>query len=71
MYAMSRIIRLRHLSASPAGLRSRGTWRASFRKLDGQRPVTIGFAFESTMKKYVDDVDVLVFHNFLRTRGAV
>jgi hypothetical protein len=42
-----------------------------FCKLDGQTPVTIGFAFESTMEKYVDDVDVLVFHNYLQTRGAV
>jgi len=42
-----------------------------FRRLDGQTPVTIGFAFESTMEKYVDDVDVLVFHNYLQTRGAV
>jgi hypothetical protein len=42
-----------------------------FRKLDGQTPVTIGFAFASTMEKYVDDVDVLVFHNYLQTRGAV
>jgi hypothetical protein len=42
-----------------------------FRKLDGRTPVTIGFAFESTMEQYVDDVDVLVFHNYLQTRGAV
>jgi hypothetical protein len=42
-----------------------------FRKLDGQTPVTIGFAFASTMAKYVDDVDVLVFHNYLETRGAI
>jgi hypothetical protein len=42
-----------------------------FRKLDGHTPVTIGFAFESTMEKYVDDVDVLVFHDYLQTRGAV
>ncbi|MEJ2653325.1 MAG: hypothetical protein P8173_16500 [Gammaproteobacteria bacterium] len=42
-----------------------------FRKLDGQTPVTIGFAFASTMEKYVDDVDVLVFHNYLSTRRAI
>jgi hypothetical protein len=42
-----------------------------FRKLDGQTPVTIGFAFASTMAKYVDDVDVLVFHNYLETREAI
>jgi hypothetical protein len=42
-----------------------------FRRLDGQTPVTIGFAFESTMEKYVEDVDVLVFHNYLQTRAAV
>jgi hypothetical protein len=42
-----------------------------FRKLDGHTPVTIGFAFESTMEQYVDDVDVLVFHNYLQTRSAV
>jgi hypothetical protein len=42
-----------------------------FRKLDGQTPVTIGFAFASTMERCVDDVDVLVFHNYLQTRGAV
>ena len=42
-----------------------------FRSLDSQTPVTIGFAFESTMEKYVDDVDVLVFHDYLQTRGAV
>jgi hypothetical protein len=39
-----------------------------FRKLDDHTPVTIGYAFESTMEKYVDDVDVLVFHNYLQTR---
>jgi aryl-phospho-beta-D-glucosidase BglC (GH1 family) len=42
-----------------------------FRKLDGQTPVTIGFAFASTMAKYVDDVDVLVFHNYLETTEAI
>ncbi len=44
---------------------------SAFRRLDGQTPITIGFAFESTMEKYPDDVDVLVFHNYLQTRGAV
>ncbi len=38
-----------------------------FRKLDGKTPVTIGFAYAKTMAKYVDDVDVLVFHNYLET----
>ncbi len=42
-----------------------------FRKLDGQTPVTIGFAFAKTMAKYTDDVDVLVFHNYLETREAI
>jgi hypothetical protein len=42
-----------------------------FRKLDGRTPVTIGFAYESTMEQYVDDVDVLVFHDYLQTREAV
>ncbi len=44
---------------------------ALFRTLDGHTPVTIGFAYEATMEKYVDDVDVLVFHDYLPTRGAV
>ncbi len=39
-----------------------------FRKLDGNTPITIGFAFEPTMEECADDVDVLVFHNYLRTR---
>jgi hypothetical protein len=42
-----------------------------FRKLDGHTPVTIGYAYESMMEKYVDDVDVLVFHNYLQTREGV
>ena len=42
-----------------------------FRRLDGQTPVTIGFAFETNMEKYVEDVDVLVFHQYLPTRGAM
>lgn len=42
-----------------------------FRKLDGHTPVTIGFAYEANMEKYPDDVDVLVFHNYLQTREAV
>lgn len=42
-----------------------------FRKLDGQTPVTIGFAFESTMEQCAEDVDVLVFHDYLDTRGAI
>jgi hypothetical protein len=42
-----------------------------FRRLDGHTPVTIGFAYEATMEKYADDVDVLVFHNYLQTREAV
>ena len=42
-----------------------------FRKLDGQTPVTIGFAYESNMEASVDDVDVLVFHDYLPTREAV
>jgi hypothetical protein len=42
-----------------------------FRKLDGRTPVTIGFAYEATMEKCLDDVDVLVFHNYLQTRQEV
>ena len=42
-----------------------------FRKLDGHTPVTIGFAYEANTEKYPDDVDVLVFHNYLQTREAV
>ena len=42
-----------------------------FRKLDGHTPITIGFAFEPTMEECADDVDVLVFHNYLRTRGGI
>ena len=42
-----------------------------FRKHDGQTPVTIGFAYEATMEKFADDVDVLTFHNYLPTRSAV
>ncbi len=42
-----------------------------FRRLDGHTPVTIGFAYATTMVKYVDDVDVLVFHDYLETRGAI
>jgi hypothetical protein len=42
-----------------------------FRKLDGHTPVTIGFAYEATMEKYADDVDVLVFHNYVQTRQRV
>ena len=42
-----------------------------FRRLDGQTPVTIGFAYEYTMEQCVDDVDVLVFHNYMQTREAV
>ena len=42
-----------------------------FRRLDGQTPVTIGFAYEANLEKYPDEVDVLVFHNYLQTRGAV
>jgi hypothetical protein len=42
-----------------------------FRRLDGQTPVTIGFAYEATMEQCVDDVDVLVFHDYQQTREAV
>ena len=42
-----------------------------FRKLDGKTPVTIGCAFEPTMEELTDDVDVLVFHNYLHTRAAI
>jgi hypothetical protein len=42
-----------------------------FRRLDGHTPITIGFAYEATMEKYTDDVDALVFHDYLPTREAV
>ncbi len=42
-----------------------------FRRLDGHTPVTIGFAYEANMEKYPDDVDVLVFHDYLQTRQEV
>ena len=42
-----------------------------FRRLDGRTPVTIGFAYEYTMEQCVDDVDVLVFHDYQQTREAV
>jgi hypothetical protein len=42
-----------------------------FRQLDGQTPVTIGFAYEYTMEQCADDVDVLVFHDYQQTREAV
>ncbi len=42
-----------------------------FRRLDGQTPVTIGFAYEHVMEQCVDDVDVLVFHDYQQTREAV
>ena len=39
-----------------------------FRRLDGQTPVTIGFAYEYTMEQCADDVDVLVYHGYQQTR---
>ena len=42
-----------------------------FRRLDGQTPVTIGFAYEYTMEQCANDVDVLVFHDYQQTREAV
>ena len=42
-----------------------------FRKLDGQTPITIGFAYEYTMEDCADYVDVLVFHDYQQTREAV
>lgn len=42
-----------------------------FRRLDGQTPVTIGFAYIANMEKYTDDVDVLVYHDYNQTREAV
>ncbi len=42
-----------------------------FRRLDGQTPVTIGFAYEYTMEECADDVDVLVYHGYQQTREAV
>ncbi|MBN2590276.1 MAG: hypothetical protein JXA96_10475 [Sedimentisphaerales bacterium] len=44
---------------------------AMFRRLDGLTPVTIGFAYAKTMAQHVDDVDVLVFHNYLETRQEI
>ena len=40
---------------------SPSTWPGVFRRLDGQTPVTIGFAYEYTMEQCADDVDVLVY----------
>ena len=42
-----------------------------FHRLDGHTPVTIGFAYEANLEKYPDEVDVLVFHNYLQTRETV
>jgi hypothetical protein len=42
-----------------------------FRRLDGQTPVTIGFAYERTMEQCAGDVDVLVFHDYQQTREAI
>ena len=42
-----------------------------FKKLDGQTPVTIGFAYEYTMEDCAQDVDVLVYHGYQQTREAV
>ena len=42
-----------------------------FRRLDGQTPVTIGFAYEYTMEQNTGDVDVLVYHGYQQTREAV
>jgi hypothetical protein len=42
-----------------------------FRRLDGQTPVTIGFAYEHVMEQCAEDVDVLVFHDYQQTREAV
>ncbi|MGO8764380.1 MAG: hypothetical protein ACLQSR_04500 [Limisphaerales bacterium] len=42
-----------------------------FRKLDSLTPVTIGFAYGANTEKYPDDVDVLVFHDYLQTRQEV
>lgn len=42
-----------------------------FRRLDGQTPVTIGFAYEYTMEDCADAVDVLVYHGYQQTREAV
>lgn len=44
---------------------------AALHKLDRKTPVTIGVAFEPSMEALVDAVDVLSFHDYLPTRGAI
>ena len=43
----------------------------AFRELDPVTPVTIGFAFSANMIAMGEDQDVLSFHNYLATRGAI
>jgi len=42
-----------------------------FRELDPNTPVTIGMAFVEGMEKMADYMDVLSFHDYLQTRGAI
>lgn len=42
-----------------------------FHELDKETPVTIGFAFVPGMEELADAVDVLSFHDYSHTRGAI
>jgi hypothetical protein len=42
-----------------------------FRELDPNTPVTIGMAFVEGMEEMADYMDVLSFHDYLQTRGAI
>jgi hypothetical protein len=42
-----------------------------FRELDPKTPVTIGMAFVPGMEEMADYMDVLSFHDYLQTRGAI
>jgi hypothetical protein len=44
---------------------------ATLHKFDRKTPVTIGVAFEVNMETLADAVDVLSFHDYLSTRGAI
>lgn len=44
---------------------------SALHELDKSTPVTIGVANERTMETLADSVDVLAFHDYLPTRGAI
>jgi hypothetical protein len=43
----------------------------TFRTLDPNTPITIGWAFVDGMAEHTDEVDVLQFHDYMPTRGKV